>query len=106
MAMAALQMVWSITLTAYTLWFSVGNDPLRPWINWDWVHWNFSRIDVYSTAFTPQVVLTTYYVLWWMVPASSFIFTVFFIFGQEAVEEYKAWFAWLKRRVLKKTYNK
>jgi pheromone a factor receptor len=101
MAMSAVEMIWSISATSYTIWFTIINVPLRPWINWDFVHSNFSRIDIYPAAFMPVSVATTYYTLWWMLPASSFVFVAFFAFGQDTVDEYKAWFTWFKRRVLR-----
>ncbi|KAH7911857.1 pheromone A receptor-domain-containing protein [Hygrophoropsis aurantiaca] len=101
MLMAVVEMVWNILVTAYTLWFSMLG--ARPWTNWDDVHSNFSRIDLYITAFTPQIVITNYYLVWWVVPASTFIFVAFFAFGKDAIDEYKACFVWFRRTVLRQT---
>ncbi|KAH7924990.1 fungal pheromone STE3G-protein-coupled receptor [Leucogyrophana mollusca] len=103
MLMAVVEMVWNILVTSYTLWFSMLG--ARPWTNWDDVHSNFSRIDLYATAFTPQIVITNYYVVWWVVPASTFIFVAFFAFGKDAVDEYKACFVWFRRTVLRQTVS-
>lgn len=102
MLMASLQMVWSLTLTAYSLWFNIMAGPLRPWTSWNDVHSDFSRIDTYATVFTPLPILIGYYVLWWMVPISTLIFVVFFAFGKDAVEEYKRGFLWFRSRVLRR----
>jgi pheromone a factor receptor len=103
MMMAGLQMIWSITITAYALWFTVMAVPIRPWTTWADVHSEFSRIDQYPSIFTPQPILIGYYVLWWMVPISTFIFVAFFAFGRDAVEEYKKCFIWFRIRVLRQT---
>ncbi|KAG5641595.1 Pheromone B beta 1 receptor [Asterophora parasitica] len=105
MLMAALQMIWGITTTSYALWFTVIGIPLRPWTTWDDVHSDFSRIDQYYSAFTPQKVLTSYYVLWWFVPVSTWIFVAFFAFGADAMEEYKKCFMWFRTRVLRQTVS-
>jgi pheromone a factor receptor len=101
MLMAVVQMVWLISVTIFTIWFNTAGVPLRPWLNWDFVHSDFWRADPYENAYMPQFVLNAQYALWLMVPASTFIFVAFFAFGNEAVAEYKACFAWFKKHVLK-----
>ncbi|KAJ7182461.1 pheromone A receptor-domain-containing protein [Mycena crocata] len=92
MLMAILEMIWSITVTSYTLWFTTVSIPLRPYISWADVHSNFSRIDTYPTLFMPGIVVRAYYFLWWLVPVSTFAFVAMFAFGRDAVEEYKKCF--------------
>ncbi|KAG6807824.1 Pheromone B beta 1 receptor, partial [Tephrocybe sp. NHM501043] len=77
--------------------------PIRPWTTCADVHSDFLRIDRYPVRFTPQEVLTSYYVLWWMVPISTFIFVVFFAFGRDAVEEYKRCWLWFRTRILRQS---
>jgi pheromone a factor receptor len=60
MAMSAVDMIWSIS---FAIWFTITNVPLRPWINWDYVHSNFSGIDIYLAVFTPLGVTAAYYAL-------------------------------------------
>lgn len=105
MLMAGLQMIWGVTTTSYALWFTVIGIPIRPWTTWADVHSDFSRIDQYTVLFTPQQVLTGYYVLWWIVPISTLIFVAFFAFGSDAVEEYKKCFIWFRTRVLRQTIS-
>lgn len=79
---------------------------LRPWTNWDDVHSNFSRIGQYALIeFSPwyQQQLFTFS---WTMPASSFIFFVFFGFGEECLKDYRKLWNWLmdcipKRKVPK-----
>ncbi|KAJ7794992.1 putative pheromone receptor [Mycena olivaceomarginata] len=75
--------------------------PLRPYTSWAGVHSNFSRIDTYPTLFIPDLVLRTYYFLWWLVPISTFAFVAMFAFGRDAVEEYKKCFLWVRRVVFR-----
>lgn len=100
MLMASLLMIWSLIITAYSLWFNFMAVPLRPWTTWADVHSDFVRIDTYATVFTPLPILTGYYILWWMIPISTLIFVAFFAFGKDAVEEYTKCFLWFRSRVL------
>ncbi|KAK7435122.1 Pheromone B beta 1 receptor [Stygiomarasmius scandens] len=100
-AMAVTEMFWVIAVTSYTLWFNTIAVPIRPWTNWNDVHSDWTRIDLYQTLFTPSIVLTSFYVLWWLVPASTFIFVGFFAFGSEAIDGYKKCFSWIRRRVFR-----
>ncbi|KAJ7643058.1 GPCR fungal pheromone mating factor, partial [Mycena polygramma] len=102
MLMSTLQMFWSIGLTIFTLWFTTISIPIRPWTTWADVHSNFSRVDQYPTLFTPEIILSGYYALWWTVPASTFIFVAFFAFGAEALAEYKKGFLWVRRVVFRR----
>ncbi|KAF8145111.1 GPCR fungal pheromone mating factor, partial [Mycena galopus ATCC 62051] len=101
MLMSILQMIWSISLTIFTLWSTSVSIPLRPWTTWADVHSNFSRVDQYATLFTPQVVINTRIGLWWMVPTSTFAFVVFFAFGNDAMTEYRKAFLWVRSTVLR-----
>ncbi|KAG2151131.1 pheromone A receptor-domain-containing protein [Suillus bovinus] len=76
---------------------------VHPWTNWDDVHWNFLRIDLYPAAFMPKIIATNYYITWWIIPTSTFILVVFFAFGKDAVNEYMACMMWICRNVLKRT---
>ncbi|KAH9919592.1 pheromone A receptor-domain-containing protein [Fomitopsis serialis] len=74
---------------------------LRPWTSFADVHWGFSAIDQYAMFGTPQLALTYYYVIWLIVPVSSFVFFAFFAFGRDAVMEYGACVAWVRRVMLR-----
>lgn len=102
MLMAVVQMLWSAIVTSYTLWFTTISIPIRSWTNWADVHSDWLRIDLYSTLFTPPIVIETYYILWWTIPASTIIFVGFFAFGRDALDEYKKCFAWFRTRVLRR----
>lgn len=105
MAMAVVEMIIGVASTSATLAFSVKWD-MRPYTNWADVHWNFSRIDLYATLFTPPFVLRFYYGIWWIVPISSFIFFLFFAFGQEAMKEYGACAAWFRAHIMRRRDSK
>ncbi|KAJ7017950.1 GPCR fungal pheromone mating factor, partial [Mycena alexandri] len=101
MLIAVAEMIWSPAITTYILWFNRMASPLRPWTTWADVHSNFSRVGVYPAFLIPQAVLTSYKVMWWMIPASTFVFVAVFAFGREAMDEYTACFKWVRRTVFR-----
>ncbi|KAK6995734.1 STE3-domain-containing protein [Favolaschia claudopus] len=105
MLMSVLQMIWSISITAYVLWFTLSTSRVHPYISWANVHADFSRIDQYPSLFIPQLIQNTFYASWWVIPASTFIFVAFFAFGREAVDEYRHAFRWVGRKVFRQKSN-
>ncbi|KAA1466860.1 fungal pheromone STE3G-protein-coupled receptor [Dentipellis sp. KUC8613] len=97
--MSVVEMFLGIGITSYALWFATLS--YRPYTSWSDVHFNFSRIDLYSVLFTPQIFLTNLEVLWWTVPISTWVFVLFFAFGHDAMVEYRACITWFRRRILR-----
>ena len=95
MAMAFAEIVITVVSTSVTLWFTTLS--LRPWTNWSDVHWDFSRIGSYPTVLIPPLIQNYYYATWYIVPFSSFVYFVFFAFGQEAMKEYALCGVWLRK---------
>ena len=100
MAMAIVQMFWGAVVIGFNMWFTC-RQGLRPWTGWADVHYNFSRVGLFPTLlFPPQVLLWTYFA-WWTIPISSGLFFIFFAFGQDAVKEYGACFAWVRSKTFR-----
>ncbi len=106
MAMASFQMVWSITATSYSLWFTVKAVPIRPWTNWNDVHSDWLRVDVFPDAFTPLLIKKAFYFIWWIMPISTFLFVVFFSFGKDAMNEYAKCFKWIQTKIFRHDLSK
>ncbi|KAJ6451996.1 pheromone receptor Rcb2 B43 [Mycena vitilis] len=103
MLMSMLEMIWSISVTSYTLWFTTISIPIRPYTSWADVHSNFSRIDTFVTFLLPQNIITAYYFLWWLVPISTLAFVAMFAFGRDAVEEYTRCLVVVRNLVFRRT---
>jgi hypothetical protein len=101
MAMAVVQMFWLVLITVVNMWFTY-RDGLRDWINWQNVHFNFSRVGLFPTLLIPPSVLRWAYFSWWSLPVSSVIFFIFFAFGQDALKEYAACFHWIQRVIFRR----
>lgn len=100
-AMALTEMVLGISLTAFNL-FSNVSLGLRPWISWENVHSNFSRVGLFPTSTLPPQLVTNMMIVWWTLPASSIIFFAFFGFGEEPLNEYKKVWVWVKIKVFRR----
>ena len=99
MLMAIMEMIMGVAATSFTLWTATLD--IRPWTGWADVHWNFSRVDQYLAFELSPFVARYYYALWWLPPASSFIFFAFFAFGKDAMREYGAFFSWFRVRLFR-----
>lgn len=89
--MVITEMLWGTVLTSLNLYYNVKGG-LQPWTNWDDVHYDFSRINVYPDSVVPPEFRRIMMLFWWAVPVSSLIFFLFFGFGEEAKKEYtKVW---------------
>jgi pheromone a factor receptor len=77
---------------------------LQPWTEWASVHADFSFIGQYSddTDTFSAVTLRCIYILWWAVPISSLSFFAFFGIGEEAMKDYMASIAWVRRVIFRK----
>ncbi|TEB23050.1 STE3-domain-containing protein [Coprinellus micaceus] len=99
-AMSIVQMFWGIAIMSFNMWFTLRTG-LRPWISWADVHSDWHRIDAFRTIFIPKQVVLVTHVLWWTIPVSTWLFFVFFSFGEDAVKEYKRCGVWIKERVFR-----
>ena len=100
MALAIVQMFWCIAITIAKTVFSVRSG-LRPYKSWAFVHSNWTAVGQFPAILIPHHTLVQTYLLWWSVPVSAFLFFIFFSFGQDAMAEYRACVAWVRRVVLR-----
>ena len=107
MAMAVVEMFWSLTMFGLNMWFAYRSG-LRPWTGWADVHWNFSRIGQFPAVFIPEATLRWSYFLWWSIPVTSYVFIAFFICGRDTLQEYSGILSSLQnfgRRCLKERFT-
>ncbi|KAI0060058.1 fungal pheromone STE3G-protein-coupled receptor [Artomyces pyxidatus] len=102
--MSIFEMAWGLAITCFALWFATLS--YRPWTNWADVHSDWNRIDLYSIVFMPSFLLRDYIIVWWAVPISTWIFVLFFAFGHDAMEGYRAVGLWFQKHVLRRNVGK
>ncbi|KAF5329526.1 hypothetical protein D9619_009306 [Psilocybe cf. subviscida] len=100
-AMSLAQMVCGTSLTSYNLYNNV-KVGLRPWTSWADVHSDWNRADQWLLDELPPAFVNSMFLLWWAMPISAYIFFVFFGFGEEAKKEYKRFYAWFRKAVLRR----
>lgn len=105
MAFAIVEIIWDSGTNLYILWFNINSVGLRPWISWENVHSNFSRVGVFPTFLLPSSFLTQVIWQWWIVPLSSIMVFIFFGFGTEAMSDYYGAILWVRRKVLRQQFN-
>ncbi|KAI9057578.1 B mating type pheromone receptor [Trametes sanguinea] len=101
-AMSILQIVWQTTLTALTMYDNI-SPGLRPWTNWADVHSDFGRVDTIPMFVYPVSYQRQFFLFLWVMPVSSYIFFIFFGFGEEAVKDYKNAFKWIRCKFFRQT---
>ncbi|KAI0946031.1 hypothetical protein AcV7_010118 [Taiwanofungus camphoratus] len=99
-AMSIIEILWGTSLNALAMYDNI-SPGLRPWTSWNDVHSNFSRIGQYALVQFPPAYLRQMFLFEWAIPTSSYIFFIFFGFGEESIKDYSRVFTWLRRRVFR-----
>ncbi|KAG1796922.1 pheromone A receptor-domain-containing protein [Suillus plorans] len=99
MALAMAEILCTIPLASFIIWLNSAAHPVEPWISWENVHYDFSRVMQY-----PSVLWTTNYLLVvaiqltrWLVVFCAFTFFAFFGFAAEARKNYGIAFWWVAK---------
>nr|AYF56465.1 pheromone receptor [Coriolopsis trogii] len=100
MALAITEIVWQIVLTAFPMYDNISFG-LRPWTNWADVHSDWLRVDQYTLdEFLPSY-RTQLFLFYFVLPASSLLFFLFFGFGEQAVKDYCQSADWIRCKVFR-----
>ncbi|KAG8685694.1 hypothetical protein FRC08_012966 [Ceratobasidium sp. 394] len=102
-ALSVTEMLFATAMSLFVLIITVEDGALRPWISWENVHSNWSRVGQFARILIPQVFWDRLLLTWYIVPITSVIFFIFFGLGREAKAEYtKAW-RWVQKNVFRIT---
>jgi len=104
MAMAVTEILWGTALTAFNLCNNIESG-LRPWISWQNVHSDWLRVDLFAFIELPPSYIHSMFLLWWAMPASAYIFFLFFGFGEEARKEYGQVIGAFRKHILRQSIN-
>ncbi|RDX44940.1 fungal pheromone STE3G-protein-coupled receptor [Lentinus brumalis] len=100
MALAITQVVWQTVLTAIPMYVNIAFG-LRPWTNWADVHSDWLRVDVYMLDEFMPSFRTQMFVFFFVMPASSLLFFLFFGFGEQAKNDYRLTADWIRCKVFR-----
>jgi pheromone a factor receptor len=88
-------MVFATAMSVFILYVNVAGNGLQPWVSWDYVHADWFRVDQYPTTLIPRYVRDQHFIIWYIIPLTSFIFFVFYGFSQEVRAGYVSFFRWI-----------
>ncbi len=98
MFMASVDLILTVPLATYVL--VANTHGLRPWISWENVHYDFSRVDQVPALLWRLVPGGTLIDLQrWFVVMGAFVFFLLFGFADEAKKHYRAAFSSVVKRV-------
>ncbi|KAF7312246.1 Pheromone B alpha 1 receptor [Mycena indigotica] len=101
MALASIDLLFTIPLGIWVLYTNVSVVGLSPWISWDDTHSNFSRVSQIAAYFWRRdpLMVASLETLRWATVFCAFIFFAFFGFADEAIKNYKIAINSVARRV-------
>jgi hypothetical protein len=103
MLLALAEMIIDTSVNIWILTFNISANGLEPFTSWAAVHYNFSRIQSYPQFIVPPKYWDNIVEVWYIIPIATVSFWSFFAFGQESMAEYRAWYAWFRRVILRKS---
>nr|VWO99367.1 Pheromone receptor CPRa1p [Ganoderma boninense] len=98
MAIASLEIVCTIPLSAYGLYLNLTSGPMNSWISWEDTHFNYSKVDQFPAIIwrTDKNAVISFELTRWLAPFCAFVFFAFFGFAQEARMHYHQAFLWIR----------
>jgi pheromone a factor receptor len=94
MLLALVNMSMTIPMGVFSIYLNSHGVQLAPWISWENVHYDFSRVDLVPSiiwrsnpSYNTSVELTR-----WLFPVSAFLFFALFGFASEAQKQYHSLF--------------
>jgi len=102
MALALTEILGTTIISLYAIINAALNQGIQPWVSWQYVHSNFGHINQFPEVLLSPQVMSVELGLWSFVPISSALFFVFFGFGEEACSEYRKYWAWIRRVILRR----
>ena len=100
MTMSLALVIWDLEVFSITLSFNY-RDGFRPWTGWADVHSDWLHISQFPTVFIPAGELPWLYFIWWTIPVTAYLFSVFFAFGHDVTSQFGAFTRWLRTRFVR-----
>jgi pheromone a factor receptor len=90
-ALSSTQVLFTLPLSLYILYFNSATYPIDPWVSWAVTHLDYSRIDQYPSIIwrADPTVGNVLEINRWLVVLSAFLFFAFFGFAEEARKHYR-----------------
>ncbi|TBU56143.1 pheromone A receptor-domain-containing protein [Dichomitus squalens] len=98
MAIASLEIVCTIPISAYGLYLNLTSGTMNPWISWEDTHFNYSKVNQFPAVIwrADTTAVISFELSRWLAPFCAFVFFAFFGFAQEARIHYRKAFLWIR----------
>ena len=100
MALAITMIIWQTVLTVLPMYDNIVFG-LRPWTNWADVHSDWLRVDQYYLDEFVPAYRSQLFLFFFVMPASSLLFFLFFGFGDQAMKDYRLTADWICHKILR-----
>ncbi|KAJ6483439.1 GPCR fungal pheromone mating factor [Mycena sanguinolenta] len=97
MVVAILIAIWDAAVIVLVDMFAFEQEGILPYTSWEDVHSDFWRVAQIPIMRVAPKQLVLFRVLWWVSPASAYLFFCSFALGDEGGTEYALWYRWLPR---------
>jgi pheromone a factor receptor len=99
MALAMTEILCTIPLASFVIWLNSAALPVQPWVSWEYVHYDFSRVVQYPSVLWTMnyLVVVAIQLTRWLVVICAFVFFAFFGFAAEARKNYGIAFWWVAK---------
>jgi pheromone a factor receptor len=99
MALAMTEILCTIPLASFMIWLNSAALPVQPWVSWEYVHYDFSRVVQYPSVLWTMnyLVVVAIQLTRWLVVICAFVFFAFFGFAAEARKNYGIAFWWVAK---------
>jgi pheromone a factor receptor len=101
MCLASVEVIFNIPIAAYGISVQVRSSPINPYISWENVHQNFSRVQQFPSVIwrSNKDLMITVEIQRWAIVFCAFVFFMFFGFADEARKNYRYAFQSVAKRV-------
>ncbi|KII83820.1 hypothetical protein PLICRDRAFT_168730 [Plicaturopsis crispa FD-325 SS-3] len=92
MALATTDLLFTVPLSAYSIYLNVAKSPIYPWISFADTHGNYSHVDQFPAVLwrSSHETVVSLELSRWLMVVCAFVFFFFFGFADEARRNYKA----------------
>ncbi|KAF9514388.1 hypothetical protein BS47DRAFT_1343157 [Hydnum rufescens UP504] len=104
-ALAITTTLGTLGFTLYVLIRVIASSGAIVWVSWDFIHTDYWHILQFPTAVVSPSRMAVMLAMWSVVPIQSCACFVFFGFGEEAMAEYRKYWRWVCRVILRRDAN-
>lgn len=104
LCLASIEVFWEFAANIYILWYNV-HLGLEPYVNWAFVHFDFSRVQQYPRFFFTNEIFNSIQFMWYIPSIGCIVFFLIFGTGEEAVKDYRAVIRWVWVKILRQTVS-